>query len=62
METVTVEELCELIQAEWSDAMSDNGYIWSRAKRALDDALDVADPVVKAKAYELAYERHVLAS
>jgi hypothetical protein len=62
METVTVEELCELIQAEWSDAMSDNGYVWTVAKRALDEGLALADEVVKAKAYELAYERHVLAS
>mgnify|MGYP003674853503 FL=1 len=59
---ITVDELRELIVAEWSEAMSDNGYVWTRAKRNLDEGLDRADAVTKAKAYEMAYESHVLAS
>tara|TARA_R110000796_G_scaffold250046_1_gene378502 strand:+ start:741 stop:923 length:183 start_codon:yes stop_codon:yes gene_type:complete len=59
---ITAGELCELIVAEWSDAMSDNGDVWSQAKRKLDEGLDRADAVTSAKAYEMAYESQVLAS
>jgi len=62
VEWITVEELCELIRAEWSDAMSDNGHVWSEAKRALCDGLARADKITKVKAFELAYEQNVIAS
>jgi len=34
------EEMVQLIRQVWSDAMSDNGAIWSRSNAQLDKAKD----------------------
>lgn len=53
---MTVEELTELILAEWSASMSDDGRVWNAASQRLAEALAKASPEVKQAAYDAAYE------
>jgi|DEB0MinimDraft_3_1074331.scaffolds.fasta_scaffold644624_2 hypothetical protein len=54
---MTVEKLAELFTEEWSASYSDSGYVWSKAKRELDAALDVVDEATKKAAFDLARAR-----
>jgi selenophosphate synthetase-related protein len=52
-----VTELRDLILNEWSDAMSDSGYVWTMSHKKLTAALDLVDEETKEKAYVMAYAK-----
>lgn len=54
---ITVQQLSELIFAEWMDAMSDNGAIWQKSWHALQLAKQDAGEEKIMEAYRLAYSR-----
>lgn len=55
---MNVEQLTQLILAEWSDAHSDDGSIWKATKKKLDAALAEVSPEVKDQAYAAARAYH----
>jgi hypothetical protein len=52
---ITLDTLARLIIEDWECAMSDSGYVWDKARRALDKALVGVEDGVKREAYALAY-------
>ena len=52
---ITPDTLAALIIEEWECAMSDSGFVWDKARRALDKALVGVDHATERDAYALAY-------
>jgi len=48
-------DLAALIIEDWECAMSDSGYVWDKARRALTLALVGVTDTVRVDAYALAY-------